>query len=244
MSGPRRRPRRSSTPSRPNATTPTAAPPSATTSIVEVKNTAMSRIATRSSSTASASRKTRTPAGRARPNVASTPRAKAMSVAVGTGHPFASPSSMPPSAPTTPRNTSAGTAMPPTAAMPGTTAFETEFSDPAVSLCFSSTATMKKNTASRPSLIQWPTDSSMPSAGMSRCAAFASRRKGPAAVLARTSPTTAARSSSTAALRSERMTLMVSDRMRGGTGMTTRVPTRLPGSPPPILSGAGGPPGA
>ncbi len=77
-----------------------------------------------------------------------------MSVAVGTGQPFARPSPKPPVAPTTPRNTTAGTAMPPIAAMPGTTAFENESSDPSVSSCFSSIATMKKNTASSPSLIQ------------------------------------------------------------------------------------------
>ena len=45
------------------------------------------RIAMRSSSTASASRKMRTRVGRNRPNTASTPSAKAMSVAVGMGQP-------------------------------------------------------------------------------------------------------------------------------------------------------------
>ena len=71
----------------PNSAIAMAAKPSAARSASLVKKNAMMRIAMRSSSTASASRKTRTRVGRNRPNTASTPSAKAMSVAVGMGQP-------------------------------------------------------------------------------------------------------------------------------------------------------------
>ena len=75
-----------------------------------------------------------------------------MSVAVGIGHP--SPSPLPAAKA---RYTSAGTITPPTAAIAGWIAFFTLLSSPTTSSCLSSTATMKKKIASRPSLIQCPT---------------------------------------------------------------------------------------
>ena len=84
-----------------------------------MKNTAMMRMATRSSSTASASRNTRSRFGSPRPKTASTPSAKAMSVAVGIGQPSAN------GVPRGQRqvDASAGTTTPATAAMAGWMAF-------------------------------------------------------------------------------------------------------------------------
>jgi hypothetical protein len=57
-----------------------------------VKNTAIIVIASKSSTTASVSRKVRSASGKWLPITASTARAKAMSVAAGTAHPALSPS--------------------------------------------------------------------------------------------------------------------------------------------------------
>ena len=57
---------------------------------------------------------------------------------------------------------------PPRAAIAGRSAFEKLLSSPITSSRLSSTATMKKKTASSPSLIQWPADRSRPSTGISR----------------------------------------------------------------------------
>ncbi len=61
---------------------------SGTTWRSDVNRTAMSTIASRSSTTASVSRKARSDDGSCVPITASTARAKAMSVAVGTAQPF------------------------------------------------------------------------------------------------------------------------------------------------------------
>lgn len=66
---------------------PTTAPPSAAKFRVSVKKTAMIRMANRSSTTASVSRKARSALGSDVPMTASTASAKAMSVAVGTAQP-------------------------------------------------------------------------------------------------------------------------------------------------------------
>ncbi len=71
----------------PNATTATAAPASAAMFTPSVKSTAMKMMPTMSSRIARARRNTRSAAGSPLPKTASTPRAKAMSVAVGIGHP-------------------------------------------------------------------------------------------------------------------------------------------------------------
>ena len=157
----------------PNSAIAMVAKPSAPRSASLVKKNAMMRIAMRSSSTASASRKMRTRVGRNRPNTASTPSAKAMSVAVGMGQP--STVGVPA---VNARKIAAGTTTPPTAAIAGSSAFEREFSSPITSSRFSSTATMKKKIASRPSLIQCPAERSSPSHGRSRWASLTSTSGG------------------------------------------------------------------
>ena len=74
-----------------NATTASSARASIPMLTSVANSTAMKTIPTMSSRIARASRNTRTEAGRPRPNTASTPSAKAMSVAVGTGHPDSTP---------------------------------------------------------------------------------------------------------------------------------------------------------
>ena len=109
----------------------------------------------------------RTRVGRNRPNTASTPSAKAMSVAVGIGQP--STVGVPA---VNARKIAAGTITPPSAAIAGSSALESEFSSPMTSSRFSSTATMKKKIASSPSLIQCPAERSSRSHGMSRWASL------------------------------------------------------------------------
>lgn len=73
-------------------TSPTRAPPSARKSMSLVKNTAMIRMANRSSTTARVSRNARRADGSEVPMTARTASAKAMSVAVGTAQPLIEPS--------------------------------------------------------------------------------------------------------------------------------------------------------
>lgn len=128
--------------------------------MVSVKKTAMIRIANRSSTTASVSRKARRADGSDVPMTASTASAKAMSVAVGTAH----PSSDPPPATLTSTYTSAGTAIPHTAATTGSTAAFGSFRSPATSSRLSSIPATKKNTASSPSAAQCSMERSSPRA--------------------------------------------------------------------------------
>lgn len=181
------RPGRSIRPSSQNAARVTTAPARARKSVSWANTTAMMMIAMRSSSTASASRNTRMPLGSPRPNMASTPSANAMSVAVGIGQPcvYCVPA-------VTSRKMPAGTSTPPTAAMAGMIAVLGFDSSPSTSSCFSSIATSRKKTASRPSLIQCAIDRSRPRAPSGRCASSSRSRPGPTGEFATTRPSTAA----------------------------------------------------
>ena len=167
-----------------------ATAPMAATSDVKsnpwANNTAMSTMAIRSSMTASANRNTRMLAGSPRPTRAINPSANAMSVATGMGQPRAN------SGPAITRYTIAGTATPATAAIAGASARDGEFNSPRVSSCRSSTATMKKKSASSPSVIQWLTLRLSDVPAIVIFWWLSSMRPGPATLLARTSPSTAA----------------------------------------------------
>ena len=126
-----------------------------------------------------------------------------MSVAVGIGQP--STVGVPA---VNARKIAAGTITPPTAAIAGSSAFESELSSPMTSSRLSSTATMKKKIASRPSLIQCPAERSSRRNGISRCASFTSMNAGPKGRFAITRPSTAAARSRAAAQRSERRKFM------------------------------------
>ena len=103
-----------------------------------------------SSTMASAVKNTLSPTGALSPSNAKTPRAKAMSVAMGMPQPAA------PSVPALmARYISAGTTAPPTAAATGSAAPRTEDSSPTSTSRLISRPTTKKNTAISPSLIQW-----------------------------------------------------------------------------------------
>ena len=102
--------------------------------------------------TAIASSSTRTPEGSIVPASASTPSAKAMSVATGIAH--APPSAAAPH--DTASATSAGTTMPPTAANTGSDAARRSASSPTVSSRLTSMPAMKKKIASSPSAAQSP----------------------------------------------------------------------------------------
>ena len=96
------------------------------------------------------SRKSLAEAGTREPSRASTPSAKAVSVATGMPQPRA------PSPPAfSARKMAAGTSMPPTAASAGTPALRRPRSSPVVSSRLISRPTTKKNSAMSPSLIQW-----------------------------------------------------------------------------------------
>src|SRR5581483_5224101 len=88
-------------------------------------HTAMTTMAPMSSTMASVNRKRRTDDGAPRPTIARTPSANAMSVAIGIPHPRAASPDL-----TTARNSSAGTTMPPTAAMIGNAAVRRSRSSP------------------------------------------------------------------------------------------------------------------
>ena len=107
--------------------------------------TAMTAIAPRSSTTARLSRKIRAVAGRPEPVIASTASANAMSVATGIAHAWSAP-------PLMISASSAGTTMPPTAAITGNVAALRSASSPTTSSRLSSRPATKKNSASRPSL--------------------------------------------------------------------------------------------
>ena len=114
---------------------------------------AMTSTASRSSTMASAARKTRRPMGMREPRMARTPSAKAMSVAMGMPQPrLASPP------PTMARKMTAGTIAPPTAATIGSVARRTEASSPTSTSRLISRPTTRKKMAMRPSLIQWSSD--------------------------------------------------------------------------------------
>ena len=102
----------------------------------------------------------------------------------------------------------AGTTTPPTAAIAGSIAFDSELSSPMTSSRLSSTATMKKNTASSPSVTQCPVDRSSWRIGISRWASFTSMNAGPKGRLAITRPSTAAARRSAAETRSDRRKFM------------------------------------
>ena len=103
-----------------------------------------------SSTMARVSRNTFRRGGTRLPNTATSARAKAMSVAMGMPHP---------STPTPPaftaRKMTAGTIIPPSAAMPGRTAADFSRSSPATSSRLISRPTTKKKMAIRPSFTQW-----------------------------------------------------------------------------------------
>lgn len=139
---------------------PATAPPSAAKLMSLVKNTAMIRIAKRSSTTASVRRKARRAEGSEVPMTARTASAKAMSVAVGT----AQPPSEPPPTTLTSAYTSAGTAIPHTAAMTGSAAAFGSRSSPATISRFSSIPATKKKTAISPSAAQCWTERCRPMA--------------------------------------------------------------------------------
>ncbi len=105
-----------------------------------------------SSTTARLSNSTRIEVGRFVPARASTPSAKAMSVATGIAQPLDAPGA--PRA--TARNTRAGATMPPSAATTGRTAARASESSPTTSSRLSSRPATKKNTASRPSATSAP----------------------------------------------------------------------------------------
>ena len=98
---------------------------------------------------AKAVRKTRSPRGAQRPMSASTPRANAMSVAIGTPQPRVAGESRP----TTRTKTTAGTSAPPNAATTGRVARRTESSSPTSTSRLISRPMTRKNTAIRASLI-------------------------------------------------------------------------------------------
>jgi hypothetical protein len=102
---------------------------------------------------ASAARKTRSEAGTRGPNSEITPSANAMSVAAGIAQPWAAGPGL------KARYTTAGTAMPPAAAIPGRRRRDQVASCPSSASRLISRPTNRKNTAIRPSLIQWPTES-------------------------------------------------------------------------------------
>jgi hypothetical protein len=120
----------------------------------EVKKTAMITIATRSSTTARVSRNARSTDGSDVLMTARTASANAMSVAVGTAQPWkdTSPATL------TRQYTSAGTAIPHSAATTGNAAADGDFSSPATSSRFSSIPATKKKIVSSPSDAQWAPD--------------------------------------------------------------------------------------
>lgn len=223
------RPGRSMRPSSQNAASATTAPTRARKSVSWANTTAMMMIAMRSSSTASASRNTRMPLGSPRPNMASTPSANAMSVAVGIGHPcvYGVPA-------VTSRKTPAGTSTPPTAAMAGMIAVLGFDSSPSTSSCLSSMATSRKKTASSPSLIQCAIDRSRPRAPSGRCASSSRSRPGPTGEFATTRPSTAAVRSAMALKRGERTRDDMDLRLEGSGDCPS---TRLPDTPRPVYAG-------
>ena len=113
--------------------------------------------APRSSTTATLSKNTRRLAGTRLPSSASTPSAKAMSVAAGIAQPWASarvdPASAPGTSSTSARNTSAGAIIPAPAASTGRRRVGAWASSPTSISRFSSSPMVKKNTAISPSLI-------------------------------------------------------------------------------------------
>ncbi len=115
-----------------------------------MNRTAISAIASRSSTTAIDRSIARAPAGMDAPATASTPSAKAMSVAVGIAQ--APPSAAAP--PDAARAMTAGTIMPPTAAKTGRVAARRLLSSPVSSSRFSSIPATKKKIASSPSEAQ------------------------------------------------------------------------------------------
>lgn len=131
-----------------------------------MKKTAMTRIAPRSSTTASVSRNARIADGRWVLRMARTASANAMSVAIGT----AQPDREPPPAEATATYRAAGTAIPHTAATTGSAAAAGVRSSPATSSRFSSMPATRKNTVSSPSAAQCPTERSRPSAPITKCA--------------------------------------------------------------------------
>ena len=133
----------------------------------------MSVMASRSSMTAIASSRTRTPEGSIVPASASTPSAKAMSVATGIAH--APPSAEAPH--DTASATSAGRTMPPTAANTGSDAARRSASSPTMSSRLSSMPAMKKKIASSASAAQSPSVRSS-AARPDRARAPCSRRTG------------------------------------------------------------------
>ena len=126
----------------------------------------MSAIAATSSMTAIDSSSTRTPDGRPEPAMASTPSAKAMSVATGIAH--APPSAASP--PETRYRHEGGQTMPPAAANTGSAAARMPASSPTVSSRLTSIPATKKKTASRPSATQSPSV-------RSRCSALRADRE-------------------------------------------------------------------
>ena len=114
----------------------------------------MTTTASRSSTIASAVTKMRSPSGARLPSRARTPRAKAMSVAIGTPQPRAA---VPP--PASARKIKAGSTAPPIAAAMGRVARRSVASSPTRISRLISRPTTRKNTAIRPSLTQWRSDS-------------------------------------------------------------------------------------
>ena len=111
-----------------------------------VKNTAITVIASRSSTIASASRNVRRPAGRWVDTTASTANENAISVAIGIAQPR-----LVPEAAFTARNNSAGTTIPPRAAATGTAARLGSRRSPTTNSRLSSRPARKKNKANSPS---------------------------------------------------------------------------------------------
>ena len=107
-------------------------------------------IAPMSSTIANVSNKTLTATGTREPRSATTPRANAMSVAIGIPHPL-TPS--PPALNAT--KISAGTIMPPSAAIAGSATARRSRSSPVTSSRLISMPTTKKNTAINKSLTTW-----------------------------------------------------------------------------------------
>ncbi len=159
------------------------------------------------------------PLGTRPASITSAPAAKAMSVAMGIPQPCtASPPAL------KPRKTSAGTTMPPSAAITGRAAWRGSASSPTSSSRLSSRPTTKKKNAIRPSLIQWCRDISrrqlpMPMLTGSRTSCqYASARL----LLARTRAATVAANS--------RRPPLVWLRMNSSKGLRTRSKARSQGA--------------
>jgi len=99
---------------------------------------------------ASVVRKTLADTGTLSPKRYTTPKAKAMSVAIGIPHPIVCGVPM-----FRLKNIKAGTIIPPIAAPIGRMVFLMSASSPPINSLFNSKPTTKKNIAIKPSLIQW-----------------------------------------------------------------------------------------